>query len=80
MAVTEKVAVSPAVTVWLAGWVVIVGGPCAGAKVAQTKVVPVIVSVQGPVPAQPAAPITLQPVNVDPALGVAVSVTGVLNV
>ena len=30
MAVTEKVAVWPAVTVWLAGWVVIVGGTGAG--------------------------------------------------
>ena len=50
MAVTEKDAVWPAVMLWLAGWVVIVGGPCAGAKVAQTKVVPVIVTAQGPVP------------------------------
>ena len=49
-------------------------------KVAKTKVVPVIVTVQGPVLAQPAGPITRQPVNTELEFGVAVSVTGVPKV
>ena len=42
-------------------------------KVAVTVVDALIVTVQEPVPGQPPAPLPLQPVNVEPGLGVAVT-------